>query len=402
MKYALLGLMYDQQQEEQLIKKVGPYIQPQVNQYQWGIVNGVNANTGKKVDIFASIPVGSFPKSCKKLFIKKHLISSSYGINYIPVTALAGIRERQRERRFYKALKTYLLNAEEKVALLVYSFYYPFMKVIKKLKKRFKDKVEIVLIVPDLPGKYGVERANPIRRFFDRRKSKHQYQNAYYVDKFVLLAEAMKDPIGVGDRDYVVIEGFLPKVEEEEINKTPTDKKVILYSGIIGKEFGIGDLLQQFSMIKDDNLELHLYGNNSLEAQKVMKHSKTVDNRVKYLGFVSKNKILAEQKKATLLVNPRSSFKSYTKYSFPSKTMEYMLSGTPTVMFDLEGVPNEYKEYLLICDSNSKTPLYDKFVQAFSMEKEQLEDLGKRAKKFVLENKNSKKQTEKLIKMIEG
>ena len=38
-------------------------------------------------------------------------------------------------------------------------------------------------------------------------------------------------------------------------------------------------------------------------------------------------------------VNPRQNNEEFTKYSFPSKTMEYLASGVPVVAYKLDGIP---------------------------------------------------------------
>ena len=52
------------------------------------------------------------------------------------------------------------------------------------------------------------------------------------------------------------------------------------------------------------------------------------------------------QHKATILVNPRTSEGEFTKYSFPSKTMEYLLAGRCVVVNRLPGIPEEYYQYV--------------------------------------------------------
>ena len=56
-------------------------------------------------------------------------------------------------------------------------------------------------------------------------------------------------------------------------------------------------------------------------------------------------------KEAKLLINLRNPEDKYTKYSFPSKTFEYMVSGTPFFTTKLEGIPSEYYNYLYCIDS---------------------------------------------------
>ena len=67
---------------------------------------------------------------------------------------------------------------------------------------------------------------------------------------------------------------------------------------------------------------------------------------IRYFGFVSHERALELQAKAALLINPRSPKGVFTRYSFPSKTLEYMRSGKPVVCHRLEGIPEEYDPYL--------------------------------------------------------
>mgnify|MGYP003303651866 CR=1 FL=1 len=43
-----------------------------------------------------------------------------------------------------------------------------------------------------------------------------------------------------------------------------------------------------------------------------------------FTGKIDRSQVLALQRSATVLVNPRRNNEEYTKYSFPSKTMEYL------------------------------------------------------------------------------
>ena len=75
---------------------------------------------------------------------------------------------------------------------------------------------------------------------------------------------------------------------------------------------------------------------------------------VKYKGVAPNAVIVEEELKATLLVNPRPTGEEYTKYSFPSKNMEYMASGTPVLTTCLPGMPAEYNEYVYLLKIHQK------------------------------------------------
>ena len=105
------------------------------------------------------------------------------------------------------------------------------------------------------------------------------------------------------------------------------------------------------------------------------------------------------QKKCDILVNPRRP-EEFTKYSFPSKTMEYLGSGVPTIMYRLEGVPDEYYDYCWVCDPNIKDDLLNKIIILGNLSKKERVEYGNRARSFILKQKNPVDQIKKLNILI--
>ena len=99
---------------------------------------------------------------------------------------------------------------------------------------------------------------------------------------------------------------------------------------------------------------------------------------------------------ASLLLNLRNSIDEYTKYSFPSKMIEYMLSGTPLLTTVLSGIPQEYYSFVYSVDNNDSKNIA-LFIDEILSDKEQLYNLGESAKKFVEENKNCFVQAKKIL-----
>ena len=95
-------------------------------------------------------------------------------------------------------------------------------------------------------------------------------------------------------------------------------------------------------------------------------------------------------------MNPRSNKEEYTKYSFPSKTMEYLATGRPVLMHKLKGIPDEYDKYIFYIGEDMAKSLQ----QIAQADPQMLADVGEKGKQFVLLNKNMKKQAEKIIRLI--
>lgn len=397
MKHLFIGLLYDKDREAELLKKIG-YLQPQINQYEWGFLKGLEENLGYKPDVIASLPTGSFPKNSKKLFIKGKDAGYTESVKYLGFINFYFLRETIRKISFRKSTFRYLDNQKEKTNIYVYSMYYPFMTLIKDVKRKYKDRVNIVLIVPDLVGKYTFQYKSKLKNAYHSRHAKKQYEYAKLADQYVLLTEAMKDVLEIGDKPYTVIEGFLPSLEIPKVTIPDElkDKKIVMYAGSLNPAFGIEELLKQFITIEDANYELWLCGQEEY-AGYIREYSKK-DPRIKYLGFLPKAKILELQQQATMLINPRRPEGEYTKYSFPSKTMEYILSGKPVLMYRLKGIPKEYAEYLVYFDEADSNSIAKVIREVGEWTPQQTESLKNSAKKFSLK-KNPQLQVRKVFEI---
>ena len=100
-------------------------------------------------------------------------------------------------------------------------------------------------------------------------------------------------------------------------------------------------------------------------------------------------------------MNPRSNEGEYTKYSFPSKTMDYLASGIPVVMYKLDGIPEEYDPYLYYIKGNSSEDIKNALVSILEKSWEERVEIGAAGREFVLNNKNAKHQAKKILDMMQ-
>ncbi len=297
-----------------------------------------------------------------------------------------------------KQLTIWARNNEGKKIVLVYAMHTPFVKAAIEIKQLIYD-VAVCLIVPDLPEHMGGKRKG-LYRFL--RASEKRMLNNYLplVNGFVLLTKYMAEVINIGRRPWVCIEGIydepgMPIKEQNIYDK----QKIVMYSGNLTIKYGIQNLLDAF--IKTDKKDYQLWICGEGEARSLVKKRAKSDSRIKYFGQLAREEVLALQKEATVLVNPRTGNGEYTRYSFPSKIMEYYASGTPTIMHRLPGIPEEYFKYCFIAEQENAEGLLRVIDAVFEMKAADLKKAGECARKFILENKNAKIQTGKIIEMIE-
>lgn len=217
---------------------------------------------------------------------------------------------------------------------------------------------------------------------------------------YVLMTDQMNSIVNPHGKPHVVLEGQVD-IHMKDFGNSVADKypqKVCLYAGGIQKIYGIKYLTEAFLKANVKNSELHIYGNGDFkeELEQICK----VHDQVKYMGVKLNEEVVKAQMKATLLINPRPTGEEYTKYSFPSKNMEYMVSGTPVLTTKLPGMPEEYNEYVYLIENETVAGLAMMLKKVLLLPLEELNSKGLTAKGFVLDHKNNIIQTKRIIDMI--
>jgi glycosyltransferase involved in cell wall biosynthesis len=217
---------------------------------------------------------------------------------------------------------------------------------------------------------------------------------------YVLLTQAMNDRLNPKGRPYVILEGHADISMGSQVNtlEGKTKPRICFYAGGVSKQYGLGNLVEGFRMANTDNAVLHIYGPGDYveELQEIAEK----DSRIFYGGMLLNHEIVEKELEATLLVNPRPTQEEYVKYSFPSKTMEYMASGTAVLTTVLPGMPKEYHPYVFLLEDESAEGIAKKLEQVLSSSEEDLFQKGMAARTFVLEQKNNVIQAGKLLDMV--
>ena len=155
-------------------------------------------------------------------------------------------------------------------------------------------------------------------------------------------------------------------------------------------------MIKAFVELDYPNSELWLYGTGDIKQE----NYDSISN-VKFKGVKLNTEVIKNEIKASLLVNPRFTNEEYTKYSFPSKLIEYMSTGTFTITTKLPGIPNEYFKYCGTFDEESVVGYKNVLNNYLSMDKAILHERGLESKRFVLTEKNNIKQAQRVYNFID-
>lgn len=383
-----VGFIFDEEKEKELLRFSKRGVQAAANQYQKGFLSGLP----EQAQIISTLSTGAFPRGNKKLFFKQERKMLPAGqITYLPFVNFYVIRDLMFRAGLYRQLHR-SIEAQEHTNVYVYSLYMPSLKVMDKLKKKFGEKVRYCLIIPDLPGKYGLVRSG-IKGIRDRQEVKAKMTLPNGADSFVFLTEAMKELFD--PKPYAVIEGFLPDCEFDYTNtRIP---KSVLYTGSLNRAYGFGTLLEAFMQIPDPDARLWVCGAGDMES--AVKEAAQKDPRIEFKGFLPKKEIAVLQTQCDVLVNPRTGEGEYTKYSFPSKTMEYLLSGSKVVMYRLPGIPEEYYRFIRTVETPGAEAMA-RALQGAWADTEFYPSRWQDQVSWIRENKNARQQVDRFLRLL--
>lgn len=358
----------------------------QVQKYHRLLAEGF-AKNGIDVSTVSAVPMTSSNTSTKFLKAKKTVSKGIY-YNHLPVINIPVLKNAFITLSAF--FKTLFLSKKGESSVIC-----DILNISVSIGARLAAKVAgipAVGIVTDVPSFLSSDSKKLSVKINNR------LMNSF--DSYVFLTDAMKDVVNCKNKKYIVIEGLVDS-EMQAVQNTIENKsaqKVCIYAGGIQKIYGIKYLTEAFILSDIENCEFHIYGNGDFKDE-LIQICKTHKN-IKYFGIKPNDYIVTQQLKAMLLINPRPTNQEFVKYSFPSKNMEYMVSGTPILTTRLPGMPKEYYPYIYTIDKEDKYALAETLKKILLKSPEELHTFGKAAKEWVLKEKNNIVQAKKIIDMI--
>lgn len=374
--------------------------------FEKSLISGFACQTGINLRVLTAPLVFSYPHNNKRLVTRKEKYIDENGVPVrslgFPnlavankISVLAGLTA-----AIVKELK-YFEGKEVKVVVNTPTPH--FSAAVFIAKKLTRKNITTALIVPDVPqcmaemnGLQGLKgRIVRILNSIDQKLSKR-------YDKYVLLTDAMNDFYGAAKDDYMVMEGLM---DENRLVSSPTSlpaqrpqKEIVLYTGTLRRIFGVMNLVQAFIKGNFSNAELWICGSGEAAAE-ISELAKTHPN-IKFYGLVESRRALELQSQATLLVNPRPSEGNYTKYSFPSKTIEYLLAGKSILANRLPGIPREYDQFLIYPQNESVEGWVEAMRLIFEMDYKSRCDRANAGRDYIIKYKTASVQCRRIVDFL--
>lgn len=368
---------------------------------QNNIVTGIKEILGQSIDTINGSIVPHYPVYKDKIIetVEWNSEEDSYNIS-VGYKNIKYINRLTCKNAMKKAATNWVNDRynNEELVVIVYSMRSTAMATACQIKKMIPS-AKLYLIVTDLP-EYMDLGASKLKLFLKKIDWISIKKNQKLFDGFILYAEKMSEYLNIPDNKWLLMEGLYDG--NELINKKENflkNKKIIMYSGKLEKEYGIDMLLNAFMKIQGSEYELWLTGGGNSE--EYIKECVKKDSRIKFYGFLpSRKDVLEMQEQASILLNMRLPSEKASKYCFPSKLFEYMVTGIPVVSFKIEGIPKEYYKYITFVENETEESLVKTLKDLLEKKETERLEMGRQARQFILSNKNKLVQCNKIINFI--
>lgn len=399
MKIVFVGGIFLEEQRDLIESNAMGNVQYAADSLQKAILNGFDKIDGVEIHLVNIPYISSFPRGDRQFWfpgIRTKIFSSIsvLGKSFINILIL---RIFDRLRAAFTGLRQ-ILDASDTATIIVYSAHVPFLLAALLVATRC-ERISTCLILPDFPefmGDGGLK-----YKILSKINSILFYALAPRFDYFVVLTQSMAEKMKLSNDQFTVVEGVYDPSHESSSPVWSTETgRIFIYTGTLAARYGILDLLQAFAELDNPNARLWICGDGDAK-QSVIKAAEK-DQRIIYYGLVPRSKALALQARAHVMVNPRRPEGEFTRYSFPSKTMEYLASGRPTIMHWLRGMPDEYRQFLIMPEQGNAQGLSAAMMRVMQLDVQELEKLGHSGRDFVLKNKGPVSQAQKIINLLQG
>jgi glycosyltransferase involved in cell wall biosynthesis len=333
---------------ENLISRVDrvPHIASQ--KFSWSVIRSLNKQFDTVYNI-SSCDILNYPSARKLFFSSQNFSRDNVDGFFIGFINLILLKHLTRMLALLIVTPVVILRLRAGY-MLVHGSHTPFM--LAALFSKWLFGVRIAILLTDQHGR-EVPSDGRWGRFLRSLDTSLMRALLLRFDAHVCLSEAFIAKYSL--KNAYVVPGILNEKFKISIFKNNLSKPMmknfnIVFAGGVVIENGIDSLLRAVHLIKNPNLRLFIYGAGALVGD--VQAASRDDARIQYGGVLHGDELTKALLRASLLINPRPIGDEYAQTSFPSKLIEYMATGVPTLTTRLVSIPKELEDCLYFIDGD--------------------------------------------------
>lgn len=368
------------------------------NKMQWNIIKNLSELYDVEITCVTIFPKASFPMD-KTLFVNKENKNLFGNVNSVrvPYCNLPVIKQISQIINVYQAAKSIIYQTGADT-LFCFNLFPQIGIPMRWLKRTFKD-LNSTCLLADLPIDDNTNRKG-FSALLRAKMEKSTWKSMMLCDKYIVLNKYVMEKY-LKNKPYIVVDGG---IDENDIllcenNKEDNSERNILFCGALNEYNGIMPLLKAMDDLKNLDIYLDIYGSGYLENE--VKTAAEKNSKIRYWGRVPNDVVLQKQREAWLLINPRIADDPIAKVTFPSKTFEYMLSGTPVLSTRLNGYGKEYENYMFWLENTDPKTISSKIKQLYQRPLIEMHSFGDEAKKMIISSKTWRIQCKRIAEFLD-
>ncbi len=345
------------------------------NKFEVNLIHYLNEVYQDNLEIFTTINI----KDCNYIFNKKP-IKSAYPINFPVVRDIT---------LFFSVLLHTIVwifknkNHEKKILILNS----PFSVIAPLIFFRILKWVKIFSLTIDTPIP-NIQKKNKLYGFYQLMYSRLGHKLINNIDGIIVLNKNVIKNLKIFKIPFLISRIGYQKTTSEEREYKEFDfnnNKKILFAGTLIDYNGILELINGVKLLEDKNIDLHIFGYGILENE-VIEITKKNKN-IYFHGSIDNNQLINLYKKFDILVNTRILDNDVNDFGFPSKMIEFLISGKPVLTTKFSSMPDDYLHFVFLLNDLSPEEISQKIMEILSLPKEDILSLTENAKKYI-EKKN--------------
>ena len=204
-------------------------------------------------------------------------------------------------------------------------------------------------------------------------------------------------------RPYMRVEGgvdsaFLDRTQRRDDRTKQKARLVLAFAGWLNEANGIPLILDAFEVALGRDLRLKIAGAGPLQA--VAEEAARRDPRIEFLGLLDSAGVADLYAQADVLLNIRLTKAIDTRYFFPSKLIEYLGSGVPTITTRVARTETEFAGLAYLLTDETPRGLADLISFVASRSPDERSQLARRARAYVSAHKTWGEQAAKVARYL--
>lgn len=383
MRATLLGFTLPDQYMDAILD-ADPAMPIQTHTFAWALVKALQS-AEIEVTLLSSAPVSNYPRYPQLRFRSEAFTSCGVQgetLGFLNVLILKHLT------RFATCLGrgTRAISRWRPDVLIIHGVHTPFL--LYGVLGRWLTGVKSVAIITDPPGvalpSDGVL-VSALRKI-DVRLVKYALRS---FDGVIVLAAPLARDFAP-NRPSLVMEGILAVETHPRSPRRPTPPFRALYAGGLSEPYGVGRLVEAIQSLPSESIRLATFGRGPLRSW--IDSQADIDIRIQKVKFAKRQAILEEYAAADLLIQPRPVGQDFVHYSFPSKLLEYMASGTPVLTTRLPSIPPDYEPYVYWIDDDTVQGMARSLRALLAVPADERMAKGRAAAEFVFETRSGSAQ----------